>query len=105
MLRWPFDVRSSPQFCFCSPSRRNFNVEIGGTTAGTQYDQVVVGGAATIGTASTLRGTLNVSLINGFATPATDTDFTILTASSVSGVFANVNLPSANWSRRRSCST
>jgi len=69
-----------------------FDAEIGGLTPGTQYDQVVVGGALTVG------ATLNVSLINGFTTPAANTDFTIMTGSSVSGTFATVNLPDANWS-------
>ncbi len=55
-----------------------FDVEIGGVTPGTQHDQVAVGGALTIGD-TTPRGTLNVSLINGFTTPTTSTDFTIMT--------------------------
>ena len=74
-----------------------FDVEIGGLTAGTQYDQVVVGGALTLGD-TTPRGTLNVSLINGFTTPTSSTDFTIMTGTSVTGTFATVNLPDANWS-------
>lgn len=69
-----------------------FDAEIGGLTAGTQYDQVVVGGNLTVGSI------LNVSLINGFTTPTSSTDFTIMTGTSVSGTFATVNLPDANWS-------
>jgi hypothetical protein len=74
-----------------------FDVEVGGLTAGTQYDQVDVGGTLTIGD-TTPRGILNVSLINGFTTPTSSTDFTIMTGSSVIGQFATVNLPDANWS-------
>jgi hypothetical protein len=74
-----------------------FDVEVGGLTAGTQYDHVAVGGTLTIGD-TTPRGILNVSLINGFTTPTSSTDFTIMTGSSVIGQFATVNLPDANWS-------
>ena len=69
------------------------NIPIGGTTAGTQYSQLNVPGTATLG------GTLNVTLTNGFA-PASGNSFTILTAGSVSGTFATVNLPplsSGSW--------
>src|SRR5207253_6719188 len=38
----------------------SLNIEIGGLTVGTQYDQLVVTGNAT------LAGTLNATLINGF---------------------------------------
>ncbi len=62
------------------------NVEVGGLTAGTQHDQVVVTGAAS------LAGTLNVSLINGFA-PALGHTITILRGGSVSGNFTATNLP------------
>jgi fibronectin-binding autotransporter adhesin len=71
-----------------------FNVEIGGTSAGTTYDQLVVGGAADL----TAGGALNVSLINGFSDPTTATDFTILTAAGgVTGTFTNLSFPDANW--------
>ncbi len=44
----------------------SLNVELGGTTAGSQYDELVVSGTAMLG------GTVNVSLINGFQpAPAT----------------------------------
>jgi hypothetical protein len=62
------------------------NIEIGGTTVSTQYDQLSVGGASTLG------GTLNVALIGGF-TPSIGNTFTILDAASLSGTFATVNLP------------
>jgi hypothetical protein len=74
----------------------NFNAEIGGTAPGTQYDQVVVNGTATIGTASATRGTLTVTTINNFSTtPAADSSFEILKATTLSyGLgFTTVSLP------------
>ncbi len=63
------------------------NLEIGGTTAGSTYDQLIVNGSATLG------GTLNVSLINGFTTVNGQT-FSILTSSLArSGVFGTTTLP------------
>jgi hypothetical protein len=44
-------------------STGTLNVDLGGTSAGTQYDQLVVTGSAT------LDGAVNVSLINGYAPP------------------------------------
>jgi hypothetical protein len=64
-----------------------FNVIIGGTTAGTQFSQVNATGPVS------LAGTLNVSLINGFA-PAAGNQFTILNAASITGNFTTVNVPS-----------
>jgi autotransporter-associated beta strand protein len=55
-----------------------FNVELGGTNAGTDYDQLLVGGKTDLTAAF---GTVTVSLINGF-NPLVDTDFTVLTAAS-----------------------
>jgi len=60
------------------------NIEIGGVTAGTQFDQLQIGGSAT------LNGTLNVSLINSFV-PATGNTFPILTYASRTGDFAAKN--------------
>jgi RHS repeat-associated protein len=60
------------------------DVEIGGITAGSQYDQLRVAGLAT------LAGTLNVSFINGFGTTAGQT-FTIMTFGSSSGAFSAMN--------------
>jgi hypothetical protein len=60
------------------------NMEIGGKTPGTQYDQLQVSGTATLG------GTLNVSLINGFR-PAVGDVFQLIAPSSFSGAFATVN--------------
>lgn len=59
------------------------DVELGGTVAGSGYDQVNAGGAATLG------GTLALSLIDGF-TPAPCDTFDVLTAPSRSGTFATV---------------
>ena len=71
------------------------NMEIGGTTAGTEYDQLVVNGTATLG------GTLNVSLINGFR-PAMGDIFQLVAPNSFSGAFATINTigftASANYS-------
>ncbi len=59
-------------------------VEIGGTTAGSQYDQLVVTGSTTLG------GTLTTTL--SFVPAASDT-FTIIQSSGpVSGAFATTNL-------------
>ena len=55
-------------------------IELGGLTAGTQYDQLAVSGIASLG------GSLNVSLVNGF-TPNPGDKFTILTCASRNGIF------------------
>ena len=62
------------------------SIELGGTTAGDEYDRLVVGGMAS------LDGTLNVSLIDGF-TLAGSLGFDVLDASQVNGDFATLNLP------------
>jgi hypothetical protein len=59
------------------------SVKIGGATAGTQYDQLAVGGTAT------LNGTLNVSLLGGF-TPNSGEMFQPLTSTAESGTFASL---------------
>ena len=58
------------------------NIQLGGTTAGNQYDQLNVAGAATLA-----GGGLNVSLVNGFR-PTHDEQFTVLTSGSLNGAFA-----------------
>jgi hypothetical protein len=63
-------------------------IELGGATAGTQYDRLNVSGTAT------LNGTLNVSFINGF-TPTIGQSFTILDAAFLSGTFTTLNLPAS----------
>jgi len=68
------------------------DIEIGGLTAGTQYDKLAVNGDANLG------GELKVSLI-GF-TPSIGHSFTILTAGTVSGAFDALvapALPNAEW--------
>jgi len=62
------------------------DMEIGGTTAGTKYDQIKITGNVT------LSGTLNVTLINGY-TPVLGDEFTIIDAASLTGTFTTVNLP------------
>lgn len=66
-------------------------MEIGGSKT-SQFDRLVIGGAATLG------GTLRVLLINGYV-PNNGDNFTILTASSVNGTFDAIELPppSNNW--------
>ncbi len=61
-------------------------VEIGGTVAGTEHDQLAVTGAVS------LAGALNVNTLGGFA-PTWNQVFTILTGSSVTGTFGTVNTP------------
>jgi hypothetical protein len=53
-------------------------VDIGGTTAGTQYDQLQVSGAVTLG------GTLDIALVSGYS-PVAGTNFTIMTYASNPG--------------------
>jgi T5SS/PEP-CTERM-associated repeat protein/autotransporter-associated beta strand protein len=60
------------------------NVEIGGATPGTRFDQVAVSGSATVG------GTLNLSLVNGFR-PIVGQTFKIITSSSENGNFSTIN--------------
>jgi hypothetical protein len=64
-------------------------IELGGTTSGTGYDQLSVGGTAT------LRGSLDVSYVNGFI-PAPGNVFTALVCNARSGVFASLNAPTNN---------
>jgi len=61
-------------------------IELGGTTAGTNYDQLLVSGAVS------LAGTLQVSLINSFS-PAVGNSFDILDWGSRSGRFSSLELP------------
>jgi hypothetical protein len=60
------------------------NIEIGGLTPGTQFDQLKVTGTATF------DGTINVSLINGF-TPNNGDSFQIITYTSPAGTFKTIN--------------
>lgn len=63
-----------------------FEVEIGGATACTEYDQLIVGGTVT------LSGTLSASLFNGFA-PSQDQEYMIIDndgVDAVSGTFSGL---------------
>jgi len=62
-------------------------IELDGTTPGSEHDQLNVSGAANLG------GTLNVSLLDEFSPSAGDS-FTILTFGSRAGTFGTKNLPS-----------
>lgn len=64
------------------------NVEIGGTTAGTEYDRLAVSGTATLG------GTLNV--LEGLVAPVAGTTYTVITCGSCTGTFTTVNAPTVN---------
>jgi hypothetical protein len=64
----------------------SLNIQIGGTTVGTQYSQLAVANGAS------LNGKLIVKLINRF-TPAIGDVYTILTTSARSGQFSTVSLP------------
>ena len=67
-------------------SSATLDIELGGITSGTQYDQVHVASQLTLG------GALDVTLINGF-TPALSEKFDILDWGMLSGRFSSVLLP------------
>src|SRR5260370_42369818 len=60
------------------------NISIGGLTVGTQYGQLAVSNGVS------LKGTLNIKVINGFI-PVMGNTFIILTGNPVSGTFGTVN--------------
>ena len=68
---------------FTQTSTGVLNVEVGGTTAGSQFDQLIINGSANLG------GTLNVSLLNGFV-PAPGNSFPVLLFNASSGAFATI---------------
>ena len=72
---------------YVSSSNALLNCALGGTTAGTGYGQLQVAGTVT------LHGTLSVDLTNGFS-PALNDSFTVLSAGTRSGMFANFFYPS-----------
>lgn len=78
------------------PFTGQLNIELGGPTPGSGYDQLLVSGPVT------LDGFLIVSLINGFP-PAAGQTFDILDWGSVSGAFQSISLPSLSpglaWNR------
>jgi RHS repeat-associated protein len=69
---------------YTQTSAGTLNIEIGGTTPGSGYDQLNISGTAA------LDGTLNISLINGFG-PAFGQTFQIMSFASSSGTFATIN--------------
>ena len=71
---------------YTQESTGTLEIEIGGTTPGTEYDQLVVKGTAS------MAGTLNVSLIDEFS-PQLGDAFTILPYGNRSGGFNTMNLP------------
>jgi hypothetical protein len=75
---------------FAQTSTGTLNMELGGATAGTQYDQIVINGSPN---QASPGGTLNVSLINAYVPVLTN--FNILTYGSnpVGGGFSPTNLP------------
>ncbi len=62
-------------------------MELGGSTVGSQYDQINVAGKLTLG------GTLEITLINGFI-PTLGQSFDLLNWGTVAGAFASLQLPS-----------
>jgi fibronectin-binding autotransporter adhesin len=67
-------------------STATLNMELGGTTPGSQFDQLRVTGQLALG------GALQVSLINSFA-PLAGQTFDILDWGGLDGTFASINLP------------
>jgi hypothetical protein len=63
--------------------------DIGGTTAGTQYDQLAVSGTATLG------GALNATQLGGF-TPVGGNSFDVVTAATRTGTFGTVTTGGLN---------
>ncbi len=68
-------------------STGSFTAELGGLTAGAEYDQLAVLGNVT------LDGTLNASLINGYAPAVGDCFDVLITNGTLTGTFSTVNLP------------
>jgi MYXO-CTERM domain-containing protein len=66
-------------------SGNNLIMQIGGTTAGSGYDQIIANGGISLG------GTLTVQLINGF-TPTAGESFQLIDPSSISGAFSTLDL-------------
>lgn len=73
---------------FTQTASGKLNLELGGTNAGADFDQLRVTGA------STLDGTLAVALLGTFA-PGKDQSFRIMGFASHAGEFAHTQLPSA----------
>jgi hypothetical protein len=69
---------------YTQTSAGTLTVQVGGTTAGSGFDQLVVSGGATLG------GTLTVTLIKGFV-PTSGETFPGVTFASATGAFTTVN--------------
>jgi fibronectin-binding autotransporter adhesin len=67
-------------------STSTLNIEFGGTTPGSQYDQLLVTGQLSIG------GALQVLLINGFV-PSSGNSFNVLDWGTLAGTFSSISLP------------
>jgi hypothetical protein len=78
---------------FVNGSAGVLEIELGGLTPGTQFDQVIVDGGIALG------GSIDVSLVDGF-TPSLGQTFEILTATDgISGTFESQILPAGfQWS-------
>jgi hypothetical protein len=72
---------------YVSSANALLNCTLGGTTPGTGYGRLQIAGTVT------LNGTLSVDLTNGFS-PALNDSFTVLTAGTRNGTFANFLYPS-----------
>jgi hypothetical protein len=72
---------------YASSSNAILNCAIGGTVPGTNYGQLLVSGSVT------LNGVLSVNLTNNYV-PTTNDSFTVLTAGTCNGTFANFVYPS-----------
>jgi len=72
---------------YTSTTNALLHCAIGGTTAGSGYGRLQVSGPVT------LNGALSVDLVNGFV-PASNNTFTVLTAGTRNGSFANFYYPS-----------
>ena len=66
-------------------STGTMKASIGGTSVGTQFSQLQITGAASLG------GNLTTALVNGF-TPTVGQTFAVLTAYSVTGTFSNTTI-------------
>ena len=71
---------------FTNTPSGTYNVELGGLSGGTNYDQLRVTGMAS------LTGLVQVAFVNGF-TPVVGNSFTVMTYSARSGAFKDVQAP------------
>jgi T5SS/PEP-CTERM-associated repeat protein len=71
---------------FSQSTSGSLQVQLAGTTPGTQYDQILINGS------SSLHGNLNVQLADLFV-PAAGNSFHILDLGTVIGAFGTINLP------------